>query len=398
MFIKHCFCLKITTYKQIYASLIIININNMKLIITKENLIKALQKVIGVVEKRQSMPILSHVLLKKDSAGLHVVASDLEVQLSSEINFEETIDFTGDITIPGRKLFDIGKGLPDKALIQIEKKDEGKLQIESKKSKFTLSALDAKTFPLMENNDEMSVEFSLNSSGLKEVFSKTAFAMAQQDVRYYLNGLFVKISNKELYGVATDGHRLAKAGTSLKASAIDDEVSVIIPRKGVLEIDKQIDENKELKITASKNHLQVDSGDAIAITKLIDGKFPDYEKVIPKDADKLILVDCKIFKEALTRVSILSNDRFRGVRLHFENGEIKVSANNPEKEEASDDIKADYSGDSVEVGFNVNYLLDVIGAIRTKNLQIQLKDSNSSALLTPENDPDSSYVVMPLRL
>ena len=369
----------------------------MKLIITKENLIKALQKVIGVVEKRQSMPILSHVLLKKGSEGFHVVASDLEVQLSSKINFEETSDFAADITIPGRKLFDIGKGLPDKALIEIEKKDEGKLQIESKKSKFTLSALDAKTFPLMENKDENSVEFSLDSSDLKEVFSKTAFAMAQQDVRYYLNGLFMKISNKELYGVATDGHRLAKAGSSIKAS-IDDEVSVIIPRKGVLEIDKQIEENKELKITASKNHMQVDSGDAMAITKLIDGKFPDYEKVIPKDTDKLILVDCKIFKEALTRVSILSNDRFRGVRLHFENGEIKVSANNPEKEEASDDIKADYSGDNMEVGFNVNYLLDVIGAIRTKNLQIQLKDSNSSALLTPENDPDSSYVVMPLRL
>ena len=369
----------------------------MKLIITKENLIKALQKVIGVVEKRQSMPILSHVLLKKGSDGFHVVASDLEVQLSSKINFEETSDFAADITIPGRKLFDIGKGLPDKALIEIEKKDEGKLQIESKKSKFTLSALDAKTFPLMENKDENSVEFSLDSSDLKEVFSKTAFAMAQQDVRYYLNGLFMKISNKELYGVATDGHRLAKAGSSIKAT-IDDEVSVIIPRKGVLEIDKQIEENRELKITASKNHMLVDSGDAMAITKLIDGKFPDYEKVIPKDTDKLILVDCKIFKEALTRVSILSNDRFRGVRLHFENGEIKVSANNPEKEEASDDIKADYSGDNMEVGFNVNYLLDVIGAIRTKNLQIQLKDSNSSALLTPENDPDSSYVVMPLRL
>ena len=216
---------------------------------------------------------------------------------------------------------------------------------------------------------------------------------------YYLRYFEAVLSNdkKILYGVATDGHRLAKAGSSIKAT-IEDDVSVIIPRKGVLEIDKQIDENKELKITVSKNHIQVNSGDALAITKLIDGKFPDYEKVIPKDTNKLILVDCKIFKEALTRVSILSNDRFRGVRLHFENGEIKVSANNPEKEEASDDIKADYSGDSMEVGFNVNYLLDVIGAIRTKNLQIQLKDSNSSALLTPENDPDSSYVVMPLRL
>ena len=369
----------------------------MKLIITKENLIKALQKVIGVVEKRQSMPILSHVLLKKDSEGYRVIASDLEVQLSSKVEFEEAIDFSEDITIPGRKLFDIGKGLPDEALIEIEKKDEGKLQIESKKSKFTLSALDAKTFPMMENQDENSVEFTLDSSDLKEVFGKTAFAMAQQDVRYYLNGLFMKISNKELYGVATDGHRLAKAGSSIK-TATEGEVSVIIPRKGVIEIDKQIDEERKLKITASKNHMQVDSGDAMAITKLIDGKFPDYEKVIPKDASKLITVDCKTFKEALTRVSILSNDRFRGVRLHFQNGEIKVSANNPEKEEASDDIKAEYTGDSMEVGFNVNYLLDVINAIRTKNLQIQLKDSNSSDLLTPENDPDASYVVMPLRL
>ena len=369
----------------------------MKLIITKENLIKALQKVIGVVEKRQSMPILSHVLIKKDNEDYRVIASDLEVQLSSKVEFEEAIDFSEDITIPGRKLFDIGKGLPDEALIEIEKKDEGKLQIESKKSKFTLSALDAKTFPMMENQDENSMEFTLDSSDLKEVFGKTAFAMAQQDVRYYLNGLFIKISNKELYGVATDGHRLAKAGSSLK-SETEGEVSVIIPRKGVIEIDKQIDEEKKLKITASKNHMQVDSGDAMAITKLIDGKFPDYEKVIPKDASKLITVDCKTFKEALTRVSILSNDRFRGVRLHFQNGEIKVSANNPEKEEASDDIKAEYTGDPMEVGFNVNYLLDVINAIRTKNLQIQLKDSNSSALLTPENDPDASYVVMPLRL
>ena len=369
----------------------------MKLIITKDNLLKALQKIIGVVEKRQSMPILSHILVRKIDGEFEVVASDLEVQLSSKIKFDNEENFTEDITIPGRKLFDIGKGLPDDAIIEIEKKDEGKLQIESKKSKFTLSALDAKTFPMMENQDETSTELSVNSSDIKNVINKTSFAMAQQDVRYYLNGLFIKVTDKDLIGVATDGHRLAKAGALLEMAS-DRELSAIVPRKGVIEIDKQIEEDKKLRIVVSKNHMQVDSGDATAITKLIDGKFPDYEKVIPQDSDKMITVDCKTFKEALVRVSILSNDRFRGVRLNFQDNEIKVSANNPEKEEASDDIKADYKGESVEVGFNVNYLLDVIGAIKTKKLQIQLKDSNSSALLTPENDPAASYVVMPLRL
>ncbi len=369
----------------------------MKLIITKDNLLKALQKIIGVVEKRQSMPILSHVLVRKIDGQFEVVASDLEVQLSSKITFDSDENFTEDITIPGRKLFDIGKGLPDDAVIEIEKKDEGKLQIESKKSKFTLSVLDAKTFPMMENMDEANTEMTLGSSDIKDVINKTSFAMAQQDVRYYLNGLFIKITNKDIIGVATDGHRLAKAGASLD-SPVENEVSAIVPRKGVIEIDKQIEEDKKLKIVISKNHMQVDSGDAIAITKLIDGKFPDYEKVIPQDSDKTVTVDCKTFKEALIRVSILSNDRFRGVRLNFIENEIKVSANNPEKEEASDDIKAEYSGESVEVGFNVNYLLDVIGSIKTKKLQIKLKDANSSALITPENDSAASYVVMPLRL
>ena len=369
----------------------------MKLIITKDNLLKALQKIIGVVEKRQSMPILSHVLVRKIDGQFEVVASDLEVQLSSKIKFESEENFAEDITIPGRKLFDIGKGLPDDAVIEIEKKDEGKLQIESKKSKFTLSVLDAKTFPMMENLDEASTEITLNSSDVKDVINKTSFAMAQQDVRYYLNGLFIKIANNDLIGVATDGHRLAKAGISIDTPA-ENELSAIVPRKGVIEIDKQIEEDKKLKVVISKNHMQVESGEATAITKLIDGKFPDYEKVIPKDSDKTITVDCKTFKEALVRVSILSNDRFRGVRLNFVENEIKVTANNPEKEEASDDIKAEYSGDSVEVGFNVNYLLDVIAAIKTKKIQIQLKDANSSALLMPENDPAASYVVMPLRL
>jgi len=369
----------------------------MKIIITKENLIKALQKIIGVVEKRQSMPILSHILFRKSDKGYEVVASDLEVQLSSVIEVNDVQDFTSGITIPGRKLFDIGKGLSDESLIEINKIDEAKIQIKSKKSKFILSALDANTFPMMETLDEGSISFSMKTSELKEIIGKTSFAMAQQDVRYYLNGLYLFVSNKEIYGVATDGHRLAKAGISTERQELE-EASAIVPRKGVIEIDKQLDGEEEINVVVSKNHLKVSNKKTMAISKLIDGTFPDYEKVIPNDVNKKVIVDSKLLKEALIRVSILSNDRFRGVRLNFENNEIKVSANNPEKEEASDDIKSTYEGDAIEVGFNVNYLIDVLSVIKTKNVQILLKDANSSALLAPENDASSSYVVMPLRL
>ena len=370
----------------------------MKIIITKENLIKSLQKVIGVVEKRQTMPILSHVLFRTTNDKCEVVASDLEVQLSCAVSLEEGSDFSNDVTIPGRKLFDIGKGLPDESILEINLEEESKIQIKSKKSKFILSALDARTFPIMDTTDENSISFSFESQNFKEIIGKTAFAMAQQDVRYYLNGLFLNISQEEIFGVATDGHRLAKAGTVFQTGISLPSANAIIPRKGIIEIDKQLVDKENIKAVLSKNHLQITSDDSQAISKLIDGKFPDYNRVIPSDTDKKVIVDCKSFKEALIRVSILSNDRFRGVRLNFLENEIGVSANNPEKEEASDDIKATYSGEPLELGFNVNYLIDVLNVIKTKNVQISLKDANSSALLMPENDNSSSYVVMPLRL
>ena len=368
----------------------------MKIIITKENLIKALQKIIGVVEKRQATPILSHVLFRKNNGSFEAVASDLEVQLSSKIIFEGESSFSEDTTIPGRKLFDIGKGLPDGAVLEIEKAEEGKLQITSKKSKFTLSALDAKTFPLMDTEDENSLAFTVKSKDFKEIIEKTSFAMAQQDVRHYLNGLFINISQKEIFGVATDGHRLAKAGVNVD-TGVEKDINAIIPRKGIIEIEKQLEEEQNINAVISKNHLEISSNGAQAITKLVDGNFPDFQKVIPKDADQTVLVDCKSFKEVLTRVSILSNDSFKGVILNFLENEIKVSAKNREKEEATDNIKSTYDGDPIEIGFNVNYLLDVINAIKTKNIQIQLKDAASSALIKPENDNASNYVVMPVR-
>ena len=370
----------------------------MKLIITKENLIKALKKIIGAVDNKPTIPILNHILFRVNDNQCVVIASDLEVQLSSKIILEKESELKENITIPGKKLYDIGNGLPNDAILEIEKIEEGKLQIKSRKSRFVLSALDAKTFPLMEVSDDECQNFSIKSNELKEVVEKTSFAMAQQDVRYYLNGLFFGLSKSAVFGVATDGHRLAK--TEIKAETnIQESTSVIIPRKGISEIIKQIeDENIVMSGVISKNHLKISGNNTEAITKLVDGKFPDYEKVIPTNSDKRIVLDSKEFKEALARVSILSNDRFKGVRLSFSNNELKVSANNPEKEEASDYIKAIYDGEEIEVGFNVNYLLDVLGVIKTKNVQIFLKDSSSSALLMPENDDTSNYVVMPLRL
>jgi DNA polymerase-3 subunit beta len=250
----------------------------------------------------------------------------------------------------------------------------------------------------MDIGDDECQTFSIKSNDLKDVVEKTSFAMAQQDVRYYLNGLFFGLSKSGVLGVATDGHRLAK--TEIKSETnIEESTSVIIPRKGISEIIKQIEgENIVMSGVISKNHLKITGGQTEAITKLVDGKFPDYEKVIPENANKKVVIDSKDLREALSRVSILSNDRFRGVRLNFNNNELRVSANNPEKEEASDDIKANYAGEEIEVGFNVNYLLDVLSVVKTKNVQIFLKDSNSSALLMPENDDTSNYVVMPLRL
>ena len=223
--------------------------------------------------------------------------------------------------------------------------------------------------------------------------------MAQQDVRFYLNGMFFNIVDNEICGVATDGHRLAKASNATPTN-VDDNRNAIIPRKGVMEMQKHTDSSEEETISGklSANYLTLSSNHIEMTTKLIEGKFPSYEKVIPSDCDKTVKISVKDLKESLSRVSILSNDRFRGVRLLFESNTVKISAHNPEKEEAQEELDCLYDGPSIEVGFNVAYLLDVLNVVKTEMAEINLKDSNSSALLTPENDQNSSYVIMPMRL
>ncbi len=369
----------------------------MKLIITRENILITLKAVIGVVERRQAAPITSHILFSKENNEYKFTASDMEAQLVAKLQPDSIEEFSGSITFPGKKLYDICNGLPAKSEITITDTGGGKVTLSSNKSRFVLSTLDASTFPLIDVEEE-ALDFNVSKDTIKKIIDRTAFAMAQQDVRYYLNGLYFLITPKEICGVATDGHRLAKAEAAQDIS-IAEPKNAIIPRKGVLEIQK-ITENEtdQLKGRLTKNYLRLSAGDVEITTKLIEGKFPDYDKVIPADCDKSVKVNAQKLKDSLNTVAVLSNDRFRGVRLNCSNNVIQISAHNPEKEEAQDEVPCEYSGEQIEVGFNVSYFLDVLSVIKTENAQIHFKDSNSSALITPENDDSASYVIMPMRL
>lgn len=370
----------------------------MKIIINREALLESLQKIIGVVERRQTMPILGYVLFRQTNNTYELVASDMEVQLVSPVEPESVESFEPNATFPGRKIYDICKGLPSNTKITINYDQSGKSVVSANKSKFTLASLDGGTFPIIDP-EESDCNFQVNNKSINEVIEKVAFAMAQQDVRFYLNGMFFNIADNEICGVATDGHRLAKASNATPTN-VDDNRNAIIPRKGVMEMQKHTDSSEEETISGklSANYLTLSSNHIEMTTKLIEGKFPSYEKVIPSDCDKTVKISVKDLKESLSRVSILSNDRFRGVRLLFESNTVKISAHNPEKEEAQEELDCLYDGPSIEVGFNVAYLLDVLNVVRTEMAEINLKDSNSSALLTPENDQNSSYVIMPMRL
>ena len=373
----------------------------MKLIITRENILTTLKAVIGVVERRQAAPITSHILFSQENNDYKFTASDMEVQLVAKLKPSSIEEFSGSITFPGKKLYDICNGLPAESEITITNTGEGKVTLSSNKSRFVLSTLDASAFPLIDVEEE-ALDFNMSKDTIKKIIDQTAFAMAQQDVRYYLNGLYLLITSKEICGVATDGHRLAKAEATQDIS-IAEPKNAIIPRKGVLEIQKITElgikqEKSELKGRLTKNYLRLSSGDVEITTKLIEGKFPDYDKVIPSDCDKSVKVNAQKLKDSLNTVAVLSNDRFRGVRLNCSNNVIQISAHNPEKEEAQDEVACEYSGEQIEVGFNVSYFLDVLSVIKTENAQIHFKDSNSSALITPENDDSASYVIMPMRL
>jgi DNA polymerase-3 subunit beta len=306
------------------------------------------------------------------------------------------IDQPGDITVPARKLLDICKSLPNKSIINFSVKDN-KALVQSGRSRFSLATLAANDFPALDAINSVN-EFEIEQKTLRDLIDKTAFAMAQQDVRYYLNGLMLEVSANSLRAVATDGHRLAYCEKETTAD-IADIKQVILPRKGVLELVRLLSDSEDkVKVILGSNHLQVEFGDLRLTSKLIDGRFPDYNRVMPTDGNNVITADRELLRQALIRASILSNEKYRGIRLILENNLVKLQAHNPDQEEADIELEVDYKGDEIEIGFNVNYMLDVLNVTNSEMVQAALRDSNSSFLLTYPDQDDCKYVIMPMRL
>lgn len=366
----------------------------MKFTVTRDALLKPLNLVAGVVERRQTLPILANVLIGVEGNLLSLTGTDLEVELLGKVSLDgATVD--GDITVPARKLLDIVKSLPDDSVISVEV-DEQRAIIKSGRSRFTLSTLPASEFPNVEQGSA-SLEFDVLQRNLKTLIDKTAFAMAQQDVRYYLNGMLWEIKDGIFRVVATDGHRLALSTQS--GITASEEKQVILPRKGVLELSRLlIEEDESIHLAFGDTHLRATTQAFTFTSKLVDGKFPDYDRVLPKGSDKEVVAERDVLKQALARAAILSNEKYRGIRMQFNAGDLRIVANNPEQEEAEDVVAIDYNGDTLEIGFNVSYLLDIMNVVSGPKVKFSLLDANSSALLEDNDDGNSLYVVMPMRL
>jgi DNA polymerase-3 subunit beta len=365
----------------------------MKLMAEREKLLAPLQAVIGVVERRQTMPVLANVLLGVRDGRLSITATDLEVELVA--GTEVTVQDAGDITVPGRKFLDILRALPEKVAVSLSVEGE-KVVIKAGRSRFSLVTLPAVEFPVIDDiNAQQTVQVSRKE--LLRLLEKTHFSMAQQDVRYYLNGMLLEIDGQTLRAVATDGHRLALCEATLAAKAKSSQ-QVIVPRKGVLELQRVLTADGSADLAIGTNHVRAQIGDVRFTSKLIDGRFPEYSRVIPAAAANAIRADRDVLRAALQRTAILSNEKYRGIRITVKSNALTVQAHNPEQEEAEEEIEVAYAGADLEVGFNVNYLLDALAAIDGQEVELGLTDSNSSCLIRSPGNASARYVVMPMRL
>ncbi len=364
----------------------------MKLTATREDLLAPLQSVIGVVERRQTMPVLANVLLSARDNRLAITGTDLEVELvaAKRVGVEQP----GDLTVPGRKLLDIFKALPDGVSVTLSTEGE-RVSVRAGRSRFTLSTLPAAEFPVVEEINAAQT-LSVSQGEFRRLIDKTQFSMAQQDVRYYLNGLLLETQESVLRAVATDGHRLALSEMTLSSPAKAGQV--ILPRKGVLELQRILGTEGEIELAIGSNHVRAQVGDIRFSSKLIDGRFPEYGRVIPSNPSKRVEADRELLRQALQRTAILSNEKYRGIRLGVKTDLLTIQAHNPEQEEAEDQVEVVYAGDEVEIGFNVNYLLDALSAIEGERVEIGLTDSNSSCLIHAPGLTQTRYVVMPMRL
>jgi DNA polymerase-3 subunit beta len=366
----------------------------MRFSLQREVFLKPLAQVVNVVERRQTLPVLANLLVQVKGGQLSLTGTDLEVEMVSRVGVDDAQD--GETTIPARKLFEIVRALPDGSKVTVSQSSE-KITVQAGRSRFTLSSLPANDFPSIDEV-EATERVRVPEAALKELIERTAFAMAQQDVRYYLNGLLFDLREASLRCVATDGHRLALCEAALEAGA-STKRQIIVPRKGVTELQRLLEGGeRELELEMGRSHLRVKRDDVTFTSKLIDGRFPDYEAVIPIGADKEVRIDREVLRASLQRAAILSNEKYRGVRIEVSPGQLKISAHNPEQEEAQEEVEAETRVSDLAVGFNVNYLLDALTALRDDNVVLALRDANSSALVREASNERCRHVVMPLRL
>ena len=366
----------------------------MRFSLSREAFLKPLQQVIGVVERRHTLPVLSNLLVEIRGTELFLSATDLEVEMRGRAIVEGAED--GETTIPARKCFEIVRALPDGCRVNVVVRGD-KVTMTAGRSRFTLSTLVANDFPSIDALEGVE-RVSLAESLLRDLIERSAFAMAQQDVRYYLNGLLFDLQGDRLRCVATDGHRLALCEAALPEGS-NTQRQIIVPRKGVLELLRLLEGGDRLvELELARNHLRMRRDDVSFTTKLIDGRFPDYEAVIPIGADKVIEMDREVLRSALQRAAILSNEKFRGVKLEVSPGLLRIVAHNPEQEEAYEELEVDTRIENLAIGFNVTYLLDALAALKGESVLLKLRDTHSSLLVREKDSERSRHVVMPLRL
>ncbi len=367
----------------------------MKLTITREEILSPLQIISGVVERKQTMPVLSNILLEAEAGKVELTGTNMEVELVCTLS-SVSVETAGKITLPARKLVDICRSLPTDAMIELSLEGE-KMHLRSGKSHFSLATLPADQFPNTEDSPH-DIAVSFMQRDFKRMLDATSFAMAQQDVRYYLNGMLLELGNRYVRLVATDGHRLALSSLATDLERETDK-QVIVPRKGIIELGRLLsDSEDEVVLSIGDSHIYSQIGNYKFTSKLIDGKFPDYNRVIPKGGDKLMYADRSSLKDMFTRASILSHENIRGIQLHLSENQLQVFANNPEHEQAEDCLEVDYQGEELQIGFNVSYLIDVMNVLSSENIRMTLLNANSSALIESTENDGNLYVIMPMRL
>ncbi|MBC3618397.1 DNA polymerase III subunit beta [Vibrio metschnikovii] len=366
----------------------------MKFTIERSHFIKPLQQVSGTLGGRAALPILSHLLLKIEDNQLSITATDLEVELISRVTLEGDFE-AGSITVPARKFLDICRGLPDSAVITVLLEGD-RISIRSGRSRFSLATLPANDFPNIEDW-QSDIDITVTQAELRGLIEKTQFSMANQDVRYYLNGMMFEIDASTLRAVATDGHRMAVAQTTVSQALANKQI--IVPRKGILELVKLLDAPEQpVVLQIGVSNLRAEVNQFVFTSKLVDGRFPDYRRVLPQNTNKTLITGCDELRQAFSRAAILSNEKFRGVRVNLAEGTMRITANNPEQEEAEEMLDVSFTGEAIEIGFNVSYVIDVLNTLRCDQVRISMSDANASALIENVEDDSAMYVVMPIRL